>query len=76
MKCIKDEIIQKYIDGETTARETAAIEKHAETCSFCAQKIENQRVFAKQMKEKMGSWENFPTVIPEFKAPNLSKRRF
>ena len=76
MKCIKDEIIQKYMDGETTARETAAIEKHLETCSFCAQKIENQRVFAKRLKEEMENWGTVPHAIPEFKVPNFSKRRF
>ena len=76
MKCIYDEAIQKYIDGETTARKTADIEKHLETCSFCAQKIENQRIFTKLLKEEIRSWGTVPHAIPEYKAPSLSKRRF
>jgi hypothetical protein len=76
MKCISEETIQKYIDGETHAKETARIEEHINNCTFCAGRMEQQRRFIKKIKKEMGDWENNPVAIPEFVAPNLSKRRF
>jgi hypothetical protein len=76
MKCINDELIQKYIDGETNAKETVNIEKHIEDCSFCAHRMEKQRAFVNNIKKKMEHWSNIPASIPDFEAPNLSKRRF
>ena len=76
MKCINDEMIQKYIDGEINVQEAENIAKHAEKCAFCAQKIAEQRTFADCIKKKTGKWGAEPVAIPEFIAPTLSKRRF
>jgi hypothetical protein len=76
MKCINEEMIQKFIDGETDAKETARIEEHLENCPFCAGRVEEQRAFANHIKSTMGHWSANPVPIPEFKVRNLSKRRF
>jgi len=76
MKCINDEMIQKYIDGEINVQEAENIAKHAEKCAFCAQKIAEQRTFANYIKKEVENWSAEPVAIPEFVAPNLSKRRF
>jgi uncharacterized membrane protein YvbJ len=39
MSCIKNDIIQKYIDGEATQKEVAFIEKHIVNCEKCTVKI-------------------------------------
>jgi hypothetical protein len=76
MKCINNELIQRYIDRETNAQETESIEKHVASCSLCAQRIEEQRTWANHLKNKMNNWSNFPVVIPEFVAPAIPTRRF
>jgi len=76
MKCINDETIQKYMDGETNAQETENIEKHAASCAVCAQKIAEQRRFASHIKRGIENWGAEPVSIPEFVAPAIPKRRF
>ena len=75
MKCIDDELIQKYIDGETDSEKAALIEKHAADCPQCARNIEKQKAFADYIKKEVGQWGKQPDVIPEFVAPTTGKRR-
>ncbi|MDR2146117.1 MAG: hypothetical protein LBE91_06645 [Tannerella sp.] len=74
MKCIDNELIQKFIDGETGATETEWIENHRAECPQCARKIEEQRVFAEAVKREIGHWGKSPEVIPGFVAPVARKR--
>jgi hypothetical protein len=76
MKCINAATIQKYIDGETNEKERVNIEEHIKNCAFCADRMEQQRTFAGHLKRAIGQWGIDPASIPEFVAPNLSKRRF
>jgi hypothetical protein len=76
MKCINEETIQKYVDGETNAKETAAIEQHIANCAVCAQKIEEQRMFIFHFKKGMNTLSSGRASIPEFVAPRLQRRRF
>ena len=75
MKCIDDELIQKYIYGETDARETDRIEKHLADCSRCVQNIEEQRAFAGAVKRDIGSMCKQAVAIPGFVAPTARKYR-
>jgi len=75
MKCINDELIQKYIDGEASVREVGRIEKHIANCSLCAQKVEEQRTFAGAVKRNINNMGRRPVIIPEFIAPVTSIRR-
>jgi predicted anti-sigma-YlaC factor YlaD len=80
MKCIDDELIQKFIDKETDLQETARIEKHLTGCSHCVGKVEKQKAFVEAVKRAMNRTieakpqPNKP-VIPEFVAPNIFKYR-
>jgi len=76
MKCINDELIQKYIDGETNAQEAENIAKHAEKCAFCAQKIAEQRTFADYIKKEIENWGAKSVAVPEFVAPAIPRWRF
>ena len=75
MKCIDNELIQRYIDGETNLRETVGIEKHLANCSPCTRNIEAQRTFAGAVKNRIKNWSSQPVVIPEFVAPVAKKRK-
>jgi anti-sigma factor RsiW len=76
MKCIDDELIQKFIDRETDLQETARIEKHLTGCSDCAHKVEAQRTFAEAVKKAMNkATEAEPQPNDLFVAPNIRKYR-
>jgi anti-sigma factor RsiW len=53
MKRIDDDIIQRYIDGETNLLEAEQIEKHIADCSLCANKIEEERAFISAIKSDL-----------------------
>ena len=75
MKCIDNELIQKYIDGETTLSESKQVKKHISNCSQCTQDIEEQRAFTDCIKKGIGDWSKQLIVVPEFVTPILKKRR-
>ena len=75
MKCINDELIQKYIDGETDSQETVRIEKHLADCSPCAQNLAERKAFADAIKTKIGQWGRQPVIVPGFVAPVFRKHR-
>jgi predicted anti-sigma-YlaC factor YlaD len=74
MKCIDNELIQKYIDGETKLQETDLIEKHVAHCSKCVQNIKEQKTFAENIKLKIRQLDKQPVFIPEFVKPDAQKR--
>ena len=68
MKCINDELIQKYIDGETNTQETARIEQHLAECPHCARKVEEHRTFVNAIKRDLDSLiSDYP--ISDFRYP-------
>jgi len=75
MKCINEEQIQKYIDGETDLQETDQIKKHLTECSRCLHNVEEQKAFTEAIKRKLGNIGKQTVIIPEFVAPNIRKRR-
>jgi predicted anti-sigma-YlaC factor YlaD len=83
MSCIHDDIIQKYIDGETNPEEVTLVENHIALCKKCALKIENQRRLATSVKNAINLLAKTSVEIPEFaipsrhiKKPSLTIRRF
>jgi len=66
MRCINDEIIQKYIDGETNTEETTHIENHIMICNKCETKIKNQRLLANSIKKTINLLEKDSIEIPKF----------
>ena len=69
MKCIDNTLFQNYIDGETTPQEAEMIKKHINGCAKCSQKIEEQRIFATNIKTNINKLANETIIIPEFVAP-------
>ena len=83
MSCIHDDIIQKYIDGETNPKEVTLVENHIAICKKCELKIENQRMLAISVKKALNLLAKDSTEIPEFtipsrhiKKPSLTIKRF
>jgi hypothetical protein len=75
MSCISEDIIQKYIDRETSAGEAAEIVRHAETCEMCSQRIENQKKMAASLKNAINLLAENTDEIPVFvnKASQIKK---
>lgn len=73
MKCINNELIQRYIDGETDLQETARIKKHLSDCPQCTRNVEEQKTFAEAIKKRINNSCQPPFAIPEFVAPNVCK---
>lgn len=66
MKCIHDELIQKYIDGEATLEEKAFIDEHISACEKCVEKLEHKQGLSIKMKAAINLLSNNQTDIPEF----------
>ncbi len=75
MKCIDDELIQKYIDGEVSLQETGHIEAHMADCPQCARNIDEQSAFAGYIKRDISRLGGQPAVVPRFVAPVARKHR-
>ena len=75
MKCIDDELIQRFIDSETDSQETARIEKHLADCAQCVRNVEGQRAFAGVIKSNIESWGSQPVIIPGFVTPVSRKNK-
>lgn len=67
MKCISEELIQKYIDKEVSGKEEAYINSHITDCTKCAVKIENMRQTAGHIKKIIGLIDEKDIEIPGFK---------
>jgi len=75
MSCIHDDIIQKFIDGETDPEEVALVDNHIATCKKCALKIENQRRLATRVKKAINLLAKDSIEIPEFTIPSGQIRK-
>jgi predicted anti-sigma-YlaC factor YlaD len=68
MNCINSEIIQKYIDGETSPKDISVIEKHIAECEKCAAAVNNQRLLSTGIKNAMNLLVTEKPEIPTFVA--------
>ena len=79
MKCLSDEIIQIFIDGELSGKDRDQVISHISSCEECAERVSEQRDLALRYKESMNSlFEPLPE-IPGFdqsiKKRTISRRR-
>jgi len=74
MRCISDDIIQKFIDNETSAIENSIVQNHLSTCSKCAKKVEEGRKSTNRIKELIGSLNKDKIQVPIFKEPENHKK--
>ncbi len=73
MKCFNEEIIQRYIDGETSVKENDVIEKHLAACDECAQKVKEAKEKAENIKHLIISMDVEPVGVPAFDYPKRRK---
>jgi hypothetical protein len=66
MICIKPELIQKYIDKETTATERVFVEEHLKHCDACRQKVDARRKFSQLVVNSVNNMVNYGATIPTF----------
>jgi len=76
MRCISDELIQKYIDEEASAKENSIVQNHLTTCSRCANKVEESRYSTNRIKKLIGSLNKNEIQVPIFKEPENHKKTF
>jgi predicted anti-sigma-YlaC factor YlaD len=70
MICINDDIIQKYIDGETTPSEASLVENHIASCNKCVIRIENQRRLSTNVKRAINLLSKDSIEVPKFEIPS------
>lgn len=75
MKCIENELIQKYIDHETSPGETSQIEKHVKECPECARKIVRRRNLSHNVMTVMNELNTEGQPIPSFFHPKVPSER-
>ncbi len=66
MNCIKEEMIQRYIDGETSPAESGNIKKHLLICKSCMSRVEKQRELASALKKSLQLSEINSDEVPVF----------
>ena len=74
MKHFDEITIQKYIDNELSPEERTEVEKHLPTCKECKKQVENQRVFAENVKKSLDEFVPDAVDIPEFKIAYQPKK--
>lgn len=69
MKCISDEIIQKFIDNETSTQEEAFVRSHISVCERCAERVKQIEQAASRIKKIMHFANNTDVEVPGFIEP-------
>lgn len=76
MKCIKNELIQRYLDGEVSSLERDMVQSHIRNCEKCALRIEEQKMFVARLKKELPLLGRQPVEIPPFEMPEIHKNHF
>ncbi|MBE9466791.1 MAG: zf-HC2 domain-containing protein [Bacteroidetes bacterium] len=74
MRCISEELIQKFVDKETSEKENSLVQSHLTTCSKCDQAVKERRNTSNRIKELIGSLNRDEIHIPEFQEPENHKK--
>lgn len=74
MKHFDETTIQKYLDNELSPEERNEVEKHLENCQECSKQVENQRVFAENVKKSIEAFVSNEVEIPDFKIAYQPKK--
>lgn len=73
MKCLDNELIQEFIDGQVSREMEESIKDHIAKCATCAEKIEEQKFFIGELKNAIDLLDEEMDIIPEFKKPTIKK---
>jgi predicted anti-sigma-YlaC factor YlaD len=76
MSCITNELIQKYIDGETNLEERVFVKNHLASCESCESKLISQRKRVIDIKNTLNLLTENTIEIPPIILPlQVNKRR-
>ncbi len=75
MRCISDELIQKYIDKEVSEKEYSLVRSHLSSCSKCAERVEERRNAAERLKNLLAPLNNDDFQVPVFLEPEKQGKR-
>ena len=75
MNCITNELIQKYIDGETNLEEFVSVKNHLACCELCKNKYDVQLNRAIDIKKTLNLLSEDHIVIPQIVLPLQVNRR-
>lgn len=75
MSCIKNEMVQKYIDGEARPEEVARVECHIAGCETCATKVNRQRKLVSGIRKVMNPDREFKMETPAFDTHIIPSRK-
>lgn len=75
MSCITNELIQKYIDGETDLEEYVSVKNHLACCELCNNKFVEQQNRAIDIKNNLNLLIEDNIVIPKIVLPLQVNRR-
>lgn len=67
MRCIDEQLLQKYIDGECTKNEGIVIKKHLSDCFVCSQKLAEKEKLSADIKQTINTLTIENIEIPVFK---------
>ncbi|MCG8698309.1 MAG: zf-HC2 domain-containing protein [Bacteroidales bacterium] len=73
MKCLDNELIQEFIDGQVNSETEDSIKDHIAKCATCTEKIEEQKFFISELKNAIDLLDEEMDIIPEFKKPMVQK---
>ncbi|MDA3818071.1 MAG: zf-HC2 domain-containing protein [Prolixibacteraceae bacterium] len=74
MKCIDQQQLQQYIDGECTANKKAAIEKHLSECTRCYKKLYEMKALAVNAQHAIASLNRNNIEVPTFNYAKLKTK--
>ncbi len=74
MRCISNELIQKFVDIEASAKENATIQSHLTTCIKCTKRIEEKSNTANRIKKLIGSINKNEIQVPLFQEPENQRK--
>ncbi len=76
MTCIKPELIQKYIDRETTSAESELVDAHLKHCEDCCRKVEARKQFSQLIIHSVNHLVKDHGSIPAFAPVKKVSGRF
>ena len=69
MKCIDDELIQKYIDNEVSLEDAANIDEHLLSCAECRYAVDKQKKLVGEVRDVINLFQVDAIEIPTFNIP-------
>ena len=73
MKCIKEGILQQYIDNEIQEPQLSEVEEHLQKCADCKQRFDEQKMASQFVVSELSKLTENQTGIPSFEFPKKKK---